>query len=84
MSVKAKQRPARGSRGGTKRGTRVVEAETDWLPWAYTPKQAAEAIGVPLKTIREMMRIGWLRPLRPGHPAIGAHLVERLKRGRPY
>lgn len=58
--------------------------DVDLRPCAYTPEQAAAEIGVPLKTIRAFLRIGWLRPLRPGHTHIGAHLVQRLKQGRPY
>lgn len=56
----------------------------DGLPWALTPEQAAAELGVSLATVKQFMKLGWLRPVRPGHPRIAAHLVRQLKTGRPY
>jgi hypothetical protein len=83
MSVNKQQGRARGSRTGkTKRGMQTRSA--DGLPWAFTPEEAAAALGVPLGTIQEFTRLGWLHPLRAGETLIAAHLVRRLMSGRPY
>lgn len=70
------------SKGLVRRGLQMRAA--DGLPWALTPEEAARELGVTLATVRKFMRVGWLRPLRPETCRIAAHLVRRLKLGRPY
>ena len=87
MSVDKKQgslrKPQRGQeRQGMSEGLQRVGS--DGIPWAVTPTEAAKLLSLPLKTVVEFMRIGWLRPIRPGRKLIPAFRVRRLMSGRPY